>query len=80
MTNDKGYLVEMSDDEYRSFRRLESSVNGLPYESFDRFPMMQGTDLSNVFKALNDLFDIKISMNKVKEYVNFLDNVFGGTK
>lgn len=77
-TPEGNYIVQMSKEEHISFARLEAAVMGKDYRPFEYSPFMQGTELSPVFGALNDVFELKISINKIREYVDNLYSVFGG--
>ena len=82
-TVDGNYIVEMNPDEHWSFVKLESSINGTgggdAFLSYHR-QFINGKNLSPIFQALHDLSDAKISINRLKEYINFLDGIFGGSK
>lgn len=80
-TPEGNFIVEMSGDEYRSFVRLEKSIDGSSYVGFSSpYPTLLGKDLSPVFKALFDVAETKQSIYQMKEYINFLDSVFGNIK
>ena len=80
-TTDGNYIVEMSADEHWSFCKVESAINHSDVDMWMgiRGATLTGTDLSPIFKALDDLFEAKISINRLKEYVNFLDGVLGSS-
>lgn len=80
-TVEGNYIVEMTADEHFSFIEVEASINGrgMDFISYHRQSLM-GENLAPIFKALHDLSDAKMSINRIKEYVNFLDGVFGNKK
>jgi hypothetical protein len=80
-TVDGNYLVEMTPDEHWSFVKLEASINGRGIE-FLSYPRqtLSGKNLAPIFTALDDLSDARISINRLKEYINFLDGALGKAK
>lgn len=80
-TVDGNYIVEMTADEHWSFVKVEASINNAPFDMVRlSYPKLNGTNLAPIFNALDDLFDAKTSINRLKEYINFLDNALGGHK
>lgn len=79
-TVEGSFIVEMTRDEYYSLVNLDLSITNSGY-GINRPPTtLSGKDLSPVFKALEDVADTKRSINQIKEYINFLDSVFGKIK
>jgi hypothetical protein len=78
-TIEGNYIVEMTPDEHYTFLELESTINGKPIAYLDRRSKLDGTNLAPVFTALSRLFEARVSIVKVKEYVNYVGNVLGGS-
>jgi hypothetical protein len=79
-TIEGNFIVEMSAEEHWSFAKVEASINGGGFDIFasQRSVSLNGKNLAPIFHALDDLFQAKISINTLKEYVNFLDRILGG--
>lgn len=78
-TVEGNYIAEMTPDEHWSFIKLEQSISGRGVEFLSQHrQFIEGKNLAPLFKALYDLSDAKISINRLKEYINFLDGMFGG--
>lgn len=71
-------LVEMSREEHGEFVGLCQVVAGNKY-FWLRDGDMDGTaDLSNVFKALSNLYQSKMNVESLKSAINLIDSTFGG--
>ena len=76
-TIEGNYIVEMTADEHWSFHKVEASINGKSFDYIHLNRFISDTNLAPVFRALDDLSETKISINQIKEYVNFLDKALG---
>ena len=73
------YIVEMSMEEQQTFMELDRVImSNATYFSPERFPDYSGKDLSKTFIALRNMIDAKMSINRLKEFVNNLDVTFTG--
>lgn len=77
-TNNGGYIIEMSQDEFTTFLRLQSTINGHPYYFGDNLHRdLDGTDLSKVLTALDNLFQARSNIQFLKDSIDSLDSLLG---
>lgn len=77
-TNEGNVLVEMSREEHGEFIGLCQVVAGNKYFWLHDGDMDGTVDLSNVFKALSNLYQAKLHVESLKSAINFIDSAFGG--
>ena len=76
-TDQGNAIVEMTDEEYIEFLRLENIIVNKRFYFDAPQRNFRGADMSPVFKALSELANAKQSIRTIQEYINTLADYFG---